>query len=1192
LHTSDTTYQSYYLRAIDHQQTNDQIRGLKLVVGPTGLGKTYAIPHVIAELQERGSTLGCIYTTHRHMLLEEMQQKLVRADIAAVYLRSNTDQVYQFLEEVDLPGLLDDLEQADVLCSAGATRERVLQLAANIQQWTSMMHQNATTPELRQVVRTEQQSKSAAFIKIFEAGIKNLPIQARERWVYDSRIWKLFPYLAFLNQRPRPVLLVTVSKLLHGFFNGQRTQTMTSLRDNIIFLDEFEFQEREILSFLCQQTGIRDNFEFVRLFYNEMVGLRHRGQLALATETSSARQEARQHIHTILQQIEEPSMQVYQFPRINRFILNPTEFHNTKNITVFQSNHIVQTTPFYIVPEEQAWRIVRQRNAHTLPSFRLLRFVSRTTDAILNFFANLWSQDLEPEWREWIDLCYNRRNDSLQGAYQRIIAEYGQLKRPVILSRRGLPHVVDDSIYAKGFTLYRLTTGLYQATVPDEARAIQQSLHVTPEYILWQLCQSNLVFGISATGDIPRYVQAFDLPWLERACDFLPVDAEDKALIAHLTERKKAHRTYNVSLELATLLSDDHRLQRMLDGLVTENFFDSDQPVTSAARRTIVNRFLETLRWVTTSSQNCAHLVFVNSFRFISKLLERKCQMHERDEDDMPRVLHVQRGRAERSQEYRVRLDGALCTVIFLDAAKAREQDVTPFAYHPEDGTLILVTQYETAANGVNLEWRNVTDTSAFPGDFQSIHLLESKHFYFDDQTALDEAHRDAASKSFFWRLWKLAEGRQISQHTLKTHLERANSGEFNATDYKQTTDYLLNQIALFHQAFGRIDRKHTGTHTAEVRLADTSSTGRTEDSVFAILDRYLAEGGAIGQQRDDRAIYTSPLILQVYEAVYERSMLQRATNQFYREDLSAKQQRSRECIQQLLELIKRMRAGEFNAEQERMIKRTWIAVREAVLRQDYHFRDEVLDVTIDFQRDCVHSTAYVQKDDYIYVDHPTNPSVILRDAAANTVTLSLNWPYRQIAQHPRIRQYFQVRAYPTSYQRTITHALFTPYILQAVLAGAVGEEALQAVLEQYQVPVEDTIDHPAALFEDFDLKIAGQPVYLDAKSFSQMTIDRINATSDDPAFQPHINSAELLYKAQAKWQRIVNVTGDPSVKFVIVNLQVADERANEYWDAQLNPVERFQDSAITLIQGILDQNTPTGVSSAFQQWIHDIREG
>jgi hypothetical protein len=141
-------------------------------------------------------------------------------------------------------------------------------------------------------------------------------------------------------------------------------------------------------------------------------------------------------------------------------------------------------------------------------------------------------------------------------------------------------------------------------------------------------------------------------------------------------------------------------------------------------------------------------------------------------------------------------------------------------------------------------------------------------------------------------------------------------------------------------------------------------------------------------------------------------------------------------------------------------------------------------------------------------------------------------------------------------------------------------------------VPVEDTIDHPAALFEDFDLKIAGQPVYLDAKSFSQMTIDRINATSDDPAFQPHINSAELLYKAQAKWQRIVNVTGDPSVKFVIVNLQVADERMNEYWDAQLNRVERFQESAITLIQGILDQNTPTGVSSAFQQWIQDIREG
>lgn len=1188
MHPLATTYQAYYLRAVEQQQTNDQIQGLKLVVGPTGLGKTHAIPSVIAALQARGCPFGYIYTTHRHMLLKEMQQKLANANIATVYLHSNTDQVQAFLEAVDLPMLLSDLDRTDGKRSTEMPYEEVIQLAERIVQWHTIQ-QTPTTPEISRLARTSQEHASAAFIARFADGLKNIPSQAREHWLRDPRIWKLFPYLAFLHQRPRPVLLVTISKLLHGFFNGQRTQTMTSLRDNLIFVDEFEFQEREILSFLCKQSGIRDSFEFVRLFANEMAGLRQRGQLDVPPPPLTPRQEARQHIHKILQQIDEPAMQAYQFPRINRFILDPKQFDNTTHLTVFRSKHIVPTTPFYLVPEEQAWRIVPQQTPHTLPSFRLLHFISHATDAILNFFASLWSQGLEPEWHEWIDLCYNRRNDSLQGAYQRIIAEYGQLKRPVILARRGLPRIVDDSIYAKGFTLYRLTSGIYQATVPDEARVIQQSLHVTPEYILWQLCQANLVFGISATGDIPRYVNAFDLLWLERAGNVLPVDEQDKALIAHLTERKKAQRTYRVVLERAKLLPDDHPLQRMLDGLETEQFFASDHLLPITARRTVVSRLLETIRWITTASQNCAHLVFVNSFRFIERLLERKCQMHERDEDDMVRLFCVQRGRGARMQEYRVQLDGAGCTVILLDAAKAREQDVTPFTYDSDDGPLILVTQYETAANGVNLAWQYAT--APVPHDFQSIHLLESKHFYFDDQTESDGEARDAASKKFFWQLWKLAEGRQISQHTLKTHLERANSAEFNATDYKQTTDYLLNQIALFHQAFGRIDRQHVGTHMAEVRLADTSSIGRIEDSVFALLARYLAEGGAIGQQREERASYISPLIVQIYDALSEQSMMQRATNQFYREDLSDKQRRSQASIQQLLAYIARMRAGEFTDEQARQVKFTWMAVREAVLRQDYHFRAHVLGMTIDFQRDWVHSTAYLQHDDCLFVDHPTTPSVILRDAAVDTVTLSLNWPYRQIAQYPLIQHHFDMRAYPTTYQRTITNDLFTPYVLQAVLAGAVGEVALTAVLAHYQMRVEHPLEHPTALFEDFDLKLAGQPIYLDAKSFSQATIDRINATPDDPAFHPQIQSTELLRTARAKWQRIVEVTGDPSAKFVIINLQVADERTNEYWDAQLNRVERFQDSAITLIQGLLDQNTVTGVSSAFQQWIQDIRE-
>jgi hypothetical protein len=274
------------------------------------------------------------------MLLEEMRQKLASENIAAVYLRSDNDQVQEFLRDVDLPVLLNEMEQSGVLQAMGETTDNLLQMAASIQKFGDLINDNQI-PDVVQMVRHEQSKKSTRFIKIFQTGLTGIKQKERERWLYDPRLWKLFPYIAFCYQQPRPVLLVTVSKLLHGFFNGQRHQTIASLRKNIIFLDEFEFQEREILSFLCQQAGIRDNFEFVRLFYNEMVQLREEGRLIPDVESSEARQNARKHITSILSSIEEESIQPYQFPQITRFLLDPEDF--TKDtITIFQSRHIIQ----------------------------------------------------------------------------------------------------------------------------------------------------------------------------------------------------------------------------------------------------------------------------------------------------------------------------------------------------------------------------------------------------------------------------------------------------------------------------------------------------------------------------------------------------------------------------------------------------------------------------------------------------------------------------------------------------------------------------------------------------------------------------------------------------------------------------------------------------------------------------------
>ena len=1196
---SKVTYQDYYMRAINQQLRQDSFGALKLVVGPTGLGKTYAIRFVIDQLRQRGVDKRCIYTTHRHMLIDEMAEDLGKLGIPSVYLKSNRDVVSAF---VDLPGRDSFLTYLDNSVNFFEGTDKSLQdvnkAVKGIRRLSNGNYGGVPQEAIREI-NGLLHSRCNKFIKIFESGLRSLKKKnesAHRQLLQHPLIWQLFPYVEFLYNPERPVLLVTVSKLLHGFFDGVHKQRLTSLKDNVIFMDEFEIQESVILSFLCEDKGINNNFEFVRLFYNEMTSQRQLNYLDPNPNDRKERHDAKQTITTILDELRRECVQGrYNYPAIARFRINRHDFANTDTITVFQSNHIIQTTPFFLVDEGNAWRIVKPRSAHTLSSYRLLYIVSRTTDDILEFFAGLWADGLEAEWREWIEHCYNKRNDNVCGAYQTIISKYGVFKRQIKFQKGRQAGRIRDSIYYKGFNLYKLTTGKYEATSPDEVLIQQKSLHITPEYLLWQLCQSNLLFGISATGDIPRYVKAFDLKWLQDKCNYLPINEQDTALIAQMKEQKRQGRKYDIRFDLAKFLPETHRLNRFLEALEMEDFFESEKQKATDSRRHVVNRFLETARWVTHESQNQAHLVFVNSFRFIQKMLDKKREMHESGRDDLTQHFVVENGSS--GQEYRITIDGAPCYVILLNAKKAREDDPGPFQPDSPNGKLIVVTQYETAANGVNLEWVDDPNHSKSRYDFQGIHLLEGKHYYFNTTQSQDDLESLDYEKMFIWQAWKVAEGRQISPRKLEYYLKTSEISHFNANVYKKTPDYLLNQVALFHQAFGRVDRKRNSTHTTEVRLADTSSVGKSDDSVFQLLARYLKEVGAIGEHRDQREVYTSDLILEIHKAVAEASKQRQLYNQFCREDISDKERGSRERIQDLLRLIEQMKNGAYPKEEASKIKKLWHDVREAMLRQDYQFTGQIKwsshpkRVKIDFQRDFVHKTAYLQADDKLYLDRVPNPTTIFREATPNTQEFNLNWPYRHLADNRVIRLYFDTRNYQLRYYHTTPGYIFTPHAIQAILAGAVGEAALQALLEEEHIMLENPNHHDSALFEQFDLKVKDKPIYLDAKSFSQETIYRMNAQPDDPDYNPNLNAPRLLQKAQEKWGRIVNHTKEANAKFVIINLQVDGERSNEYWDGQLNRVSTFRESAITIIQGALEASQPDQLRSSFKNWLKEVKD-
>lgn len=1198
----DQSYQSYYLRVIEQQLHANNFGGLKLVVGPTGMGKTSAIPGVITQLREQKVEKRCLYTTHRHLLIQEMAQALEKADIPFVYLKNDEEVIETFLDWSEKGEFLRRLENCNFFKLVDNSRTLVeRQIDGLRQEQGSLLRlQKSGFTSAYEQQRQAFWERCNQLLRLFKNGLsrKALTEETHNRLMHDPGIWILFPYVEYLRSPARPVLLVTVQKLLYGFFNGRANERLLSLEDNIIFLDEFDMQEKDMLGFLCRSPEIQNSFEFVRLFYEEMSRQQQSGHLDPTPGDTERQLKAKQRAQAIINKLQTNcAKEGFNFPQIRHFALREGEFPSN-HLSVFQSGVQIMTNPFYLQEQKHVWEVVRQPGANTRRARPLMTIITQTAHAILDFFSELWADELEPEWHSWIEQCYDQKNDNTPGQYKEVISDYGFYRRPSRLATERHDPAIADSIYYQGFSFFRLVHGVY-FTTPDEIRIEQKKLTITPEYLLWRLSNTNLLFALSATGDIERYIQSFDMNWLERHGRYLPIDDEDTALVAGLKQQKEGKRSYTVKLNTADELPRSHALAYALDQLAQEQFFsreDEDEAgeMSVAYRKQAVNRFLETVRWIVQESDNQAHLVFLNSFTFIEKLLGANNGLPESFYKNIRQHLAIIEPINSRSREYLVQVEGRLCQVIFLDAAKGREMGDQAFHQSQPDIPLVVVTTYPTASNGVNLKWYAHRDNmeSDRGRDLEGIHLLEAPHFYFSGSEGNDGGIDK--QKMFIWQVWKLYHNFQISESQFITALRELNIADVN-TQYKSTLDYLLNQIAIFHQALGRVDRQWQPMPAIEVRLAAGYA------GVLEIFEQYLTAPGIIAENRIAREAYTSSLILGLYKQIEKQYLRKAMISQLQYESIASAESRAQQITGRLLQIVSSVRNGDYALEDAQKVMTLWWRIREAVLKQDYLFKDGIIithlptgqaqRVEIDFRRDFVLETAFLRQGESLFINWETQK--IYREPTQTTQRYNLNQYYRRYAQNPVIDWYFRTHNYRLRYEPANQNLLFTPYIQQNILAGAVGEAALKATLRHFYIPLAHEQDCSPTLFEIADLQLQGLPIYLDAKNYSQWTtLYRFAAGPDDPAFDEKLNASAFLTAAQKKWTYIVAQTGNPDAKLVFINLIAGENHPNEGWDMQLNPIRpyRFSDSAITIIQGVIDHENPQEWRQDFRDWVNDVK--
>ncbi len=479
---------------------------------------------------------------------------------------------------------------------------------------------------------------------------------------------------------------------------------------------------------------------------------------------------------------------------------------------------------------------------------------------------------------------------------------------------------------------------------------------------------------------------------------------------------------------------------------------------------------------------------------------------------------------------------------------------------------VIVVTQYLSAGNGVNLQYTN--EEKGPEQDFTHIALLEAPYYFFTKPDPQEQTFDEvfAGYKENVWYQAKLFFAKQISQARFLQVLSIIHRpAEWNQR-YQQgstATDCLFNQLAIFIQALGRVER---AWHETPPQIALLSP------EVFRTFQAFL--GDEYETIRERRSPFASANLQAVLDDVAAK------TKRFEREArrrrdirLRANNDRSQEAIRGLVTRLETVRSQRKDLD----ARRDWEKLRQAVLSHDFHA--EVVS-----RYHCATSSPYFSQGKLNVT--PELDVLPLQIMIPGSRIIHLDAAYGVISDNPVIRDHFLDLGYDLQFDHPGSH-FFTPYCLQAILAGAIGEEAITAILVKEGIIIESL---PDALFEVADLCIAGKPWFIDCKNYNDLTLDRFSLPIDDPLWHPSLNERSFIQHAQAKLDRITRHAG-PESKLIYINLVSGQERPLGYYNREFRPVSDFDIAEIIVVQGALDRQAPNCFQSAFTMFLADLKK-
>lgn len=1068
--------------------------GLLLIDMPTGFGKTHrALDYIFhAAMDPHNSNKKYFFVTSVKNNLPEKELrkrfeeagKLEQFYEKYIFLNSNVDTVISTLTDKIIKQIPGDIKKEgfckNFIDDAKFLKDRTGEEDPQIKRYLDRTKNDFrvhTEPEFRNKIQSYLYKEFPKSTDRFLA-IKHNP---RWRWLGD-----LYPAV---YMKERQIFFLSMDKFLSKtttFVDPPLTLYESDFIDNaIIFIDEFDATKETILKKIIQ-NGVQNKIDCVQLFKEiRSALLPNTGSFpkALTEPAPYSNTSKGKDLSGIIDSLREKADDVY-----SRFSL-AFEYKNAETNEI-QHNFLFQDYQFYSVfngnnayissfsDEENMINYIQYSSEKPKNEKENIQFMLGSLHGFIKYFQNAvkilaYNYKLrKDQWKKGTQEVEKfKMEDAITSVLSlfRLSPEYiSYLKSEIILTSFGRKCNIegsefDLSFYEMGFRFYSIE----DASDHDmHSRIYVSSFNTTPEKILLQICSRAKVVGISATATIPSLIGNYDLEYLSSKLkgNYYTLTKEDRLRLSR--EFNESNNGYSQTEIHVNLLGKNDSLDYSKESwLQVFNEPDFADLIFNKIEMFLPdkNENYHKERYLRIAMAYKEFLLHKDIQSFLCILTKHPIPGDLYLNRDILDMIFVYLGE-EISPEFDV-----LSSVYQLEGKNFESKKGKLQERLSKGEKIFVITAYQTAGAGQNLHYLipdalkdKMVSINGRPSrgekDFDAIYLDKPTNLLVSLGDNLDV---EDFTKYLFHSEY-LQESSELSRSDARSCIRAAFRCYYTGHSVyapSKINPYRTNSVILLCtkiiiQAIGRICRTNQKRKNiyvyADSRIADYIDDTVRENRLFNY--EFLTLLDAIQNQKKEEVVYGSP--------ENKASLLSIRVNKYIHEMIEGIW--TAIGIQQWQHLRLMTLKGPSLSKEE--ILQNFVARNYYVglpQKADHYF--------------------YNQEGDYSNIQVGFSPSADLPFVvSAQAARLD------RLMTVPLLKSLFERNGWATDIKEN--DYMLSPALFQNVYKGAIGEVAGKCLFEEVLGIVLEDIADPN-LFEKFDFKVPGAPVFVDFKNWSESTI-------------------------------------------------------------------------------------------------------